>query len=154
MASANARNPTVWRVEEPVRRLAVLVGLFFVLVAAFLTAVGVVFPGAAVLWVLAIGAMLCMWRWCLVPYVALTSEHLEVQGVFSQRSVDYDSIRAVTPGAMGLQVETFEDGSVLVWAIQKSTLSEWLRQRTRADEIAAEIMERVELATRVELASA
>ena len=37
-------------------------------------------------------------------------------------------------------------GSVLVWAIQKSTLSEWLHQRTRADEIAAEIMERVELA--------
>ena len=154
MAPASASNPTVWRVEEPVRRLAVFVALFFVFVAACLTAIGVVFPGAAVLWVLAIGSMLCMWRWCLVPYVALTAEHLEVQGVFSQRSVGYGSIRAVTPGAMGLQVETTKGGSVLVWAIQKSKVAEWLHQRTRADEVAAAIMERVELAARVELTSA
>jgi hypothetical protein len=143
MALASASS-AVWRVEEPVRRLAVFVGLFFLFVAAFLTAAGVVFPGVAVLWILAIGAMLCMWRWCLVPYVALTSDHLEVQGVVSRHCVGYDSIRAVTPGSMGLQVETADGGHILIWAIQKSKVSDWLHQRTRADEIAAEIMERVE----------
>jgi hypothetical protein len=153
MAPATASNPKVWRVEKPVRRLAVGVALFFVFVAAFLTAIGVLFPKAAVLWVLALGAMLCMWRWCLVPYVALTSEHLEVQGVFSQRSVDYGSISRVTPGAMGLQVETTEDGSILIWAIQKPKVAEWLHQKTRADDIAAEIMERV-AQERVALAAA
>jgi hypothetical protein len=143
MASASASSK-VWRVEEPVRRLAVFVAIFFLFVAAFLTAIGVVFPGAAVLWVMAIGAMLLMWRWCLVPYVAMTSDHLEVQGVVSRHAVAYGSIRSVTPGSMGLQVETADDGHVLVWAIQKSKVSEWLHQKTRADDIAAEIMERVE----------
>jgi hypothetical protein len=152
MASANASS-TVWRVEEPVRRLAVFVGLFFVLVAAFLTAMGVVFPGAAVLWIMAIGAMLLMWRWCLVPYVALTSDHLEVQGVLFRRSVAYGSIRQVTPGSMGLQVETADDEHVLIWAIQKSKVSEWLHQKTRADDIAAEIMARVESVSTLSVAA-
>ena len=152
MAPAVA-HPKVWRVDAPVRRLAVLVALFFLLVAAFLTAIGVVFPGAALLWVLAIGGMLCMWRFCLVPYVALASDHLEVQGVFAQHSVGYESIRAVKPGSMGLQVETADGGPVLIWAIQKSSVSKWLHQKTRADQVAAEIMARVESAEAPSLAT-
>jgi hypothetical protein len=152
MASASASSK-VWRVEEPVRRLAVCVALFCLFVAAFLTAIGVVFPRAAVLWVMAIGAMLCMWRWCLVPYVALTPDHLEVQGVLSRRSVGYGSIRRVTPGSLGLRLETADDGRILIWAIQKSKFAEWLHQKTRADDIAAEIMERVESAEGLSVAA-
>lgn len=137
---------TVWQVEESVRRLAVFMSLFLVFVAALLTATGAVFPGLALVWVMTIGAMVCMWRWALVPYVALTSDHLEVQGVFRRRSVGYSSIRRVTPSIVGLQVETSMDGSVLVWAIQTSKVSQWQHQKTRADEVAAAIMARVEAA--------
>ncbi len=149
MAQAGA-GLRVWRVEEPVRRLAVIVSLFLVFVATFLTAIGSVFPGVAVLWMMTIGAMVCMWRWALVPYVALTADHLEVQGVFTQHSVAYGSIRRVIPGSVGLQVETTNGGSVLVWAIQKSKVSQWQHHRTRADQVAAAIMARVELASRPE----
>jgi hypothetical protein len=137
----------VWRVEQPVRRLAVLVALFFVLMAVFLTAIDVVAAGAAILWILAIAVMFSTWRWFLVPYVALRSEHLEVQGAFSLRSVGYDSIRSVTPGPMGLQVETAKEGSIVIWAIQKSRVSQRMHRDTRADRVAAEIMERVESAS-------
>jgi hypothetical protein len=152
MAPANA-NPTVRSVEEPVRRLAVFVALLFVFVAAFLTAIGVRLLGAALVWAMAIGVMLFIWRWYLVPYVALTHDRLEVQGALSWRSVGYGSIRTVTPGSMGLQVETADEGRILIWAIQKSTVSEWRHRRTRADEVAAEIMERVESASPLSLAA-
>jgi hypothetical protein len=137
----------VWRVEQPVRRLAVFVALFFVLMAAFLTAIDAVPVGAAIFWILAVGVMFCTWRWYLVPYVALRSGHLEVQGAFSLRSVGYDAIRSVTPGPMGLQVETAKEGSIVIWAIQKSKVSQWLHRDTRADRVAAEIMARVESAS-------
>ena len=48
---------------------------------------------------------------------------------------------------MGLQVQTAKDGSILIWAIQKSKVAEWLHKDTRADRVAAEIMEQVELAS-------
>jgi hypothetical protein len=53
----------------------------------------------------------------------------------------------VSPGPMGLQVQTAKEGSVLIWAIQKSKVAEWLHKDTRADQVAAAIMERVALAS-------
>jgi hypothetical protein len=138
---------TVWRVEASARYLAVGVALFFVLVAAFLTVIGINLLGAVFLWVLAIAVMLGIWRWFLVPYVALDAEHLEVQGVLSLRSVGYGSIDSVRPGSMGLQVQTNKEGAILIWAIQKSKVAEWLHKDTRADEVAAAIMDRVALAS-------
>ena len=129
------------------RRLAVYVALLFVFVAALLTAIGINVGGAIILWVMAIAVMIGMWRWYLVPYVALNAEDLEVQGVLSLRSVGYGSISDVSPGAMGLQVQTAKEGSVLIWAIQKSKMAEWLHKDTRADQVAAAIMERVALAS-------
>ena len=137
----------MWRVDASVRRLAVYVALLFVLVAALLTAIGINVDGAVILWVMAIAVMLGMWRWYLVPYVALTAERLEVQGVLSQHSVGYGSISGVSPGPMGLQVQTAKEGSILIWAIQKSKVAEWLHKDTRADQVAAAIMARVELAS-------
>jgi peptidoglycan/LPS O-acetylase OafA/YrhL len=144
----------VWRVERLARRLAVFVALFFVCVATFLTAIGVDVGGAVVLWCMAIGVMVGIWRWYLVPYVALHADCLEVQGVVSQHSVDYGSISGVRPGSMGLEVQTAREGSILIWAIQKSKVSEWLHKDTRADEVAAAIMERVESASATSAASA
>ena len=138
---------TVWRVEEAVRRLAVYVALLFVFVAALLTAIGINVDGAIILWVMAIAVMVAMWRWYLVPYVALNAENLEVQGVLSLRSVGYGSIDSVRPGSMGLQVQTNKEGAILIWAIQKSKVAEWLHKDTRADQVAAAIMERVALAS-------
>jgi hypothetical protein len=138
---------TLWRVEASARRLAVCVALLFVLAAAFLTVIGINLVGAVFLWVMAIAVMLGIWRWYLVPYVALDAEHLEVQGVLSLRSIGYGSISGVRPGSMGLEVQTAKEGSILIWAIQKSKVSEWLHKDTRADEVAAAIMARVALAS-------
>jgi hypothetical protein len=139
--------PKIWRVEQPVRRLAALVALFFVVVAVLFTASGSFVVGTVLMWALALGIMACVWRWYLVPYVALTADHLEVQGAFAHRRVGYRSIRGVKPGTIGLQVETTKEGSVLVWAVQRSTLSGRRHQQSRADEVAAEIMARVESAS-------
>jgi len=141
--STDTSAPTLWRVERAARRLAVAVALLFVLLATFLTAIGITPGGAVGLWLVAIAVMLAVWRWYLVPYVALQADDLEVQGVLSLRSVRYGAIRSVRPGARGLEVQTAKEGAVVIWAIQRSKISEWLHRESRADRVAAAIMERV-----------
>jgi hypothetical protein len=133
----------VWRVPRPIRRSAVAAGLVFVVVAVGATAIGLDAGGAVALWVISVVVLLCAWRWYLVPYVALTSDRLVVQGVFTHRSVCYSSIREVRPGLYGLRIKTKAQESFIGWAVQKSTFSEWSHRAATADEVVAEIMERV-----------
>jgi hypothetical protein len=138
---------TVWRVPQPVRAAAVGVFIACVCLALLSTAVGVTVWGALVLWAMVLAVMLGVWRWYLVPYVALTPEHLVVQGAFGYRSVCYDAIDRARPGVLGLRIETSSEGAFTAWAIQKSKLSEWLDRDTPADDLAAQIMRRVDHAS-------
>ncbi len=138
--------PVTWRVEEPVRRLGVGVALLFVLLATFLTVIGVAPSGVILIWLIAVAVMLSIWRWYLVPYVELGPEQLVVQGPFARHTVRCASIRDVKPGVLGLRIETRRGDSFLGWAIQKSKVADWMRKETRADEVAAAIMERASLA--------
>lgn len=140
---ARSGSPHVWRVDEPVRRLAVAVSIFFIVIALGSTAVGLVAAGAVVMWGLALLVTLSVWRWYMVPYVAVTPEALVVRGVFSRRTVDYDAIRRARPGLYGVRIETTDQGSVTAWAVQKSKFAEWTHRHTRADDVVAEIMDRV-----------
>ncbi|HUE07795.1 MAG TPA: PH domain-containing protein [Acidimicrobiales bacterium] len=133
----------VWRVDEPVRRLALVVSIFFVVVAVGSTVVGLAIAGDVVMWTLALVVVLSVWRWYIVPYVVLTSDRVVVRGVFARRTVGYGAIRQARPGLYGLRIETEDQGAVTVWAVQKSKFSEWTHRHTRADDVVAEIMDRV-----------
>jgi hypothetical protein len=133
----------VWRVDEPVRRVAVGVSLLFVVIALGSTAIGLVVAGAVVMWALAILVVVSVWRWYLVPYVALTPDRVVVRGVFARRTVGYGAIRRAHPGLYGVRIETVDQGFVTAWAVQKSKFSEWTHRHTRADDVVAEIMVRV-----------
>jgi hypothetical protein len=139
-----AATQPVWRVPRPIRRSAVAAGLVFVVVALGATAIGLEAGGVLALWAIAVLMLLCAWRCYLVPYVALTPERLVVQGAFAQRSVRYSSIRDVQPALYGLRIRTKAQESVIGWAVQKSKYAEWSRRETTADEVVAEIMERVQ----------
>jgi hypothetical protein len=141
MAQAGATQ--VWRVDEPVRRSALAVSVFFVLVAAGSTVVGLAIAGDIVMWMLAILVVLSIWRWYIVPYVALTPDRVVVRGVFARRTVGYGAIRRARPGLYGVRIETEDQGTVTAWAVQKSKFSEWTHRHTRADDVVAEIMDRV-----------
>jgi len=130
-------------VTAPVRVAALSVAVGFLLVAAAVTAVGVDPAGTVAIWALAMLVVLCVWRWYLVPYVALTPDRLVVQGVFSHWAVRYGAINDARPGLLGIRVDTVDQGAFTAWAVQKSTLSGWLHRRTRADEVAGAIMARV-----------
>jgi hypothetical protein len=136
----------VWRVDAAVRRVAVGVSLLFVLIALGSTAIGLVVASAVVMWALAILVMVSVWRWYLVPYVALTADRVVVRGVFARRTVGYGAIRRARPGLYGVRIETEDQGAVTAWAVQKSKFSEWTHRHTRADDVVAEIMHRVHAA--------
>ncbi len=135
----------VWRVSTGVRRAAVVVALAFVVVALASTTAVATVAGVASIWLLCILVMLCVWRWYLVPYVALTADSLVVQGVFAHRSVRYGAITDARPCLYGVRIETTNQGAFVAWAVQKSTFAEWSHKRTAADEVVAEIRERVQL---------
>ena len=119
----------------------------FVLVATFLTAIDIAPAGAVLLWLVCVLVMAAIWRCYLVPYIALRSDCVEVQGAFTRRSVRYSDIRHVRPGLYGVRIETTKQGDVVAWAVQKSTISEWFHRDTRADVVVAEIMDRVHWAS-------
>jgi hypothetical protein len=134
----------VWRVPSPIRRSAVTAGFLFVLLALCATAIGLDAVAAVFLWLVAVLILVCAWRWYLVPYVALTRERLVVQGAIARHSVRYSAIREVRPGLYGLRIKTTSEGSFTGWAVQKSKFAEWSHRDTTADEVVAEIMERVQ----------
>jgi hypothetical protein len=143
-------SPQLWRVPASVRRLAVAVSVFFVVVALGSTAIGLSTAASVVMWALAFLVGLSIWRWYLVPYVALTDERVVVRGVFARRSVEYDAINGVRPGLYGMRIETKDDGSFIAWAVQKSKFAEWSHRHTRADDVVTAIKDRVERVDRVD----
>ncbi len=141
------RPDVLFAVEPGIRRAGLTVSLAFVLVALFLTAIDIAPAGAVLLWLVCVLVMAVIWRCYLVPYIALRSDCVEVQGAFARRSVPYSAIRNVRPGLYGVRIETTDQGDVVAWAVQKSTFSEWLHRETRADVVVAEIMDRVRAAS-------
>ena len=131
----------VWRVADGVRMIAVFAAGFFLFLALVATAVGLLLAATATMWVIALLVTVCVWRWYLVPYVALSSEWLVVQGAFAHRAVRCRAIREARPGLYGLRINT-TSGGFIAWAVQKSKFAEWLHRSTRADEVVEQIMQR------------
>ena len=85
------------------RTLAVVVFGLFVALATLLTSIDATPVGTLMFWAAALVVMLGVWRCFLLPYVALTPEHLVVQGVFMHRAEPYASITAAVPGLYGIR---------------------------------------------------
>ena len=131
----------VWRVADRVRKVAVFAACFFLFLALAATAAGLLLSATALMWAIALLVTVCVWRVYLVPYVALSSEWVVVQGAFAHRAVRYGAIRDARPGLYGLRIKT-TSGAFVAWAVHKSKIAQWLHRDTRADEVAAQIMER------------
>jgi len=132
----------VWRVPATQRAMAVAVFLLFVALATLLTSIDATPVGSLMFWAATLTVLLGVWRCFLMPYVALTPEHLEVQGVSFCRAVPYAAITAATPGLYGMKIDTHGADGFVAWAVQKSKVSEWLDRTTPADDVAAAIMAR------------
>lgn len=134
----------VWRVADHVRNVAVFAAAFSLFLALVATAVGLLLAATALMWAVALLVIVCVWRWYLVPYVALSSEWLVVQGAFAHKAVPCRAIREARPGLYGLRIRTTTGRAFVARAVQKSKFAEWFHRETRADALAAQIMERAD----------
>jgi hypothetical protein len=57
--------------------------------------------------------------------------------------VAYDDVVGMQLTPYGLRIETKTQGRVIAWAVQKSAIASWRRQRTRADNVVEQIAARL-----------
>ena len=128
------------------------------LISAFALAGGVIIPilayliyqnGStlwlpAVLLVLTVLALLYVWRFGLHPRLRVTDENVEIINPFRRYSFDWDDITVIAPGENGLLIGS-EDGAAEAWCVQKSNFASRRGRLTRADRIANQLLDIVEL---------
>ena len=99
-------------------------------------------PGA--LGLLALLALLYAWRFGLHPRLVADDDGVQVRNPFSTRSFAWREITLVAPGENGLVVGS-DDGVAEAWCIQKSNFSLRRGRFTRADAVAHELIDALEL---------
>lgn len=129
-----------------------------VLVTAFCLAAGVVIPilafriyrNGSTLWLpallvlLAVLALLYAWRFGFHPRLRVTDQIVEVVNPFRRYGFEWDDITVIAPGENGLLIGS-EDDAVEVWCVQKSNRAARSGRPTRADRIANQLLDVVEL---------
>lgn len=132
--------------------------LTLVLVSAFALAAGVVIPilayliyrNGSPLWlpvlfvVLTVLALLYAWRFGLHPRLQVTDQTVEIINPFRRYSFDWDDITVIAPGENGLLIGS-EDHVAEAWCVQKSNSASQRGRLTRADRIANQLLDIVEL---------
>ena len=98
----------------------------------------------AVLLVLTVLALLYVWRFGLHPRLRVTDENVEIINPFRRYSFDWDDITVIAPGENGLLIGS-EDGAAEAWCVQKSNFASRRGRLTRADRIANQLLDIVEL---------
>ena len=88
---------------------------------------------------------LLTWRFGLHPLVTATVEGITVRNPLGTRRLVWSEIRAIRAGYGGLAIHRTDGGVTTAWAVQQTNLSGWLRRRTRAHEVAAELTRLFEL---------
>lgn len=129
-----------------------------VLVSAFALAAGVVIPILAyliyrndsTLWLpalfvmLTVLALLYAWRFGLHPRLEVTDQRVEIINPFRRYSFEWDDITVIAPGENGLLIGS-EDNAAEAWCVQKSRFASQRGRLTRADRIANQLLDIVEL---------
>jgi ribosomal protein S18 acetylase RimI-like enzyme len=128
------------------------------LVGAFGLAAGVVIPilayriyrNGSTLWLpallvlLALLALLYAWRFGFHPRLRVTDQIVEVVNPFRRYGFEWGDITVIAPGENGLLIGS-EDDAVEVWCVQKSNRATRSGRLTRADRIANQLIDVVEL---------
>ena len=99
-------------------------------------------PGALAL--LALLALLYAWRFGLHPRLVADDDGVHVRNPFSSRSFAWGDITLVAPGENGLVIGSF-DGLAEAWCVQKSNGAIQRGRFTRADAVAHELIDALEL---------
>lgn len=99
-------------------------------------------PGALTL--LALLALLYAWRFGLHPRLVADDDGVHVRNPFSSRSFAWTDITLVAPGENGLVVGS-DEGVTEAWCVQKSIFSLRRGRFTRADAVAHELIDELEL---------
>jgi GNAT superfamily N-acetyltransferase len=128
-----------------------------VLVSAFALTAGVAIPTLAyliylngTLWlatlfvILTVLALLYAWRFGLHPRVQVTDQNVEIINPLRRYSFEWDDITVIAPGENGLLIGS-EDSAAEAWCIQKSNFASRHGRVTRADRIADQLLDIVEL---------
>jgi ribosomal protein S18 acetylase RimI-like enzyme len=99
-------------------------------------------PGALAL--LALLALVYAWRFGLHPRLVADDSGVHVRNPFSSRSFAWRDITLIAPGENGLVIGT-DDGAAEAWCVQKSNASIANGRFTRADAVAHELIDALEL---------
>jgi ribosomal protein S18 acetylase RimI-like enzyme len=129
-----------------------------VLVSAFALAAGVAVPilafliyrNGSALWlpalfgILTMLALLYAWRFGFHPRLRVTDQNVEIINPFRRYSFEWDDITVIAPGENGLLIGS-EDSAAEAWCVQKSNFASRRGRVTRADRIAHQLLDIVEL---------
>jgi ribosomal protein S18 acetylase RimI-like enzyme len=129
-----------------------------VLVSAFALAAGVAIPilaylvyrNGSTLWlpalfvILTVLALLYAWRFGFHPRLQVTDQNVEIINPFRRHSFEWDDITVIAPGENGLLIGS-EDSAAEAWCVQKSNFASSRGRVTRADRIADQLLDIVEL---------
>jgi GNAT superfamily N-acetyltransferase len=129
-----------------------------VLVSAFALVAGVVIPilayliyrNGSSLWLpalllaLTVLALAYAWRFGLHPRLRVTDQSVEIINPFRRHSFEWDDITVIAPGENGLLIGS-EDYAAEAWCVQKSNFASRRGRLTRADRIAHQLLDIVEL---------
>jgi ribosomal protein S18 acetylase RimI-like enzyme len=129
-----------------------------ILVSAFALAAAVIIPVLAYLiyrngsapWLpallilLAVLALLYAWRFGFHPRLRVTEQNVEIVNPFRRHSFEWNDITVVAPGENGLLIGS-EDEAAEAWCVQKSNFAMRRGRPTRADRIANQLLDVLEL---------
>jgi ribosomal protein S18 acetylase RimI-like enzyme len=129
-----------------------------VLVSAFALAAGVIIPvlayliyrNGSALWLpvllisLTVLALLYAWRFGFHPQLRVTDQSVEIINPFRRHSFQWNDITVIAPGENGLLIGS-EDDAAEAWCVQKSNFASQRGRLTRADRIANQLLDVVEL---------
>lgn len=92
----------------------------------------------------AAGLVLVVWRSALHPRLVAEETGIVVRNPTSTRRVPWTDVVEVYPGFDGVTVTSTSGPPAIAWAVQKANLSSWRGARTRADVVAATLVELAE----------
>jgi ribosomal protein S18 acetylase RimI-like enzyme len=144
--------------SDPTQRVWRAGPVTLVLVAAFALAAGIVIPvlayliykNGSALWLPAILILLTVlvllyaWRFGFHPRLRVTDQNVEIINPFRRHKFQWNDITVIAPGENGLLIGS-EDDAVEAWCVQKSNFASRRGRLTRADRIANQLLDVVEL---------